>query len=148
MKRTKSPLFRLLALCLILGCVLPVTALAMPPQTAMPQSSVYLRPCSAFVTDLGNYQFKVTYTIAANQTMDKLGAATVIIYESEDKTDWFPIQAFTYADHPSMVGSNTYLYRHSVTFQGKAGKYYRANITAYAVKGSDTERSTFYLYWP
>lgn len=73
--------------------------------------------------------------------MDDIGTLTIILYESSTGTgSWTCVKTFKHATYTNMLGHNKMRYGSHVSYQGVAGRYYKAYVTIWAGKdgGGDT----------
>ena len=70
-----------------------------------------------------------------NPRMDKIGTDTIYLYESIDNKTFYCVKIFEADDYPNMMTTNVIsYYKTAVTYQGIAGRYYRACVYCYAEK--------------
>lgn len=71
--------------------------------------------------------------------MTSIGASCIKIYTSDGTL----VKTFWSAYNPSMLGSNTYSYTGSVSYDGVDGTTYYAEITGYASYGGGSGTETY-----
>ncbi len=127
-KYRKTPLFRLMAVMLILSLTLPVAAAAATVETVQPRASDYLNSYNAYIYPAGNGLVQTWFTVTGTGTLEALGALTIQIYESTDNVNWNWVTAFNHKYNPDMMGYNKFYHSGHVDYQGVAGRYYKAYV--------------------
>ena len=135
--KTLSRSFRILAFALALLLLVPTGARA----EAQPRASNYLSTYSGYVSAAGNGLIHVRFRVEGTGIMDSVGVKSISIYESTDNSSWTWKATFNSSSTSGMVSGGTVAYSSSVSYQGVAGRYYRAYICVYASKngGSDSD---------
>lgn len=120
--------------------MVPVTANAATVEPVMPMASDYLSVYNSYVCAMGNGRVEVWFDIMGTGGMDHIGALSIKLYESSDNTNWTWIKTFSYKDYPTMLAEDDFCHCSYVSYQGTAGKYYRAYVCLWAGKdgGGDT----------
>lgn len=138
MNRTKT-LLRLAALCLILALAVPAQA-ATQPDAAAPCVSGYISTCSCSTSAAGLGIAQVYFSICGTDTMDKLGARSIDLYESTDGNTWHLVENYTSSDTSWLMGYGKSSYSAHVSYGGVVGRYYKAYVSFYAedTTGSDS----------
>lgn len=142
MKRT-SVLFRVLSFILVV-MMLPTCVSAAAATTAQPRASYYIDSYQAYVYTAGSGKVQVWFDVTGVTYMDELGALSIRLYESTDKTTWTRVKTFLHEDYSSMLSQDDISHMSSVTFQGVAGRYYKAYVCIWA--GKDGGGDTRYLW--
>lgn len=142
--RRKSILIRLVATIIIIAAVFPMGASAAVRNAAQPYASAYLSSYSAYVYLPGNGEVQVYFDVEGTRTMDELGALTIEIWESTDKTNWTWVKSFTHDSTSDMLGYNDFYYSSHVTYQGVKGRYYKAYVCVWAGKDGDGDTRYFW----
>ena len=140
---TKTNCIPKLLLTFILTCglfVMPINAYEI-----IPYSSDYLNSYAAYLTAPGNGEINVGVFVTGVDTMDKIGADTIRIYESTDSgRTWNWDGTYFSFDYPEMLGSGDYYNEVPITHPGTPGNQYYAVVTVYAGDhtGHDTGKYT------
>lgn len=132
--RRKKLLVKLVALCLILVMAVPTYAGAAVIEPVSPLGSHYIASYQAYVYPAGGGEIRVYFSITGVTYMNSIGSQTVQIYESTDNSTWQFVHAFTYYNNPGMLGYGDYYHSGYVTYQGVAGRYYKAFVRFWAGK--------------
>ncbi len=133
------------ALCLVLVLVLPVQAVATKPNDpVMPCASYYLSAYQTYVCPIGSGKIEVWFDVVGVGTQDELGTLSILVYESSDNENWTWKRSFLHEDYDNMIAYNTNNHMSCVTYQGTAGKYYKAYVGIWG--GSDGSGDTRYLW--
>lgn len=140
----KVALVRMISLLLVMAIVLPMTV-----STAVePRASAYLDNYNAYVYLPGDGEVRVYFNVQGTTVLDELGALTIQIYEcstnSSNINDWTWKKTFKHDTTAGMLCYNDYFYGSSVTYQGTAGKYYRAYVCIWGGKDGDGDTRYFW----
>ena len=136
----KHAFFRTIAFLLVIVLVVPMGVSA----SAQPRASYYLSSYNAYVYLPGNGEVRVYFNVQGTDDMDELGALSIYIYESTDGTNWTWKDTFKHNTTPGMLGYNDYLYASHVTYNGVAGRYYKAYVCVWAGKDGDGDTRYFW----
>lgn len=131
---------QIVAFILVLILVVPVSAATVPD--AAPCASTYFNSYSANISSQGSSAFRVSFTVWAKRTMDKLGADSITIYRSMDGSNWSNMG--TVSGLAGMTDEDTFYYNSYLDFSGDAGVYYQAKVGIIAEKDGGSE--TRYLF--
>lgn len=130
--RKKSALVRCVAMMLVVIFVVPMGVRAATGDTAQPYASSYLNSYNAYVYPAGSGQIQVWFTVKGTDYMDELGSLSIKIYEcstnSSDYDDWTWKKTFKHDTTSGMLSYNDYYHSGHVTYQGVAGRYYKAYV--------------------
>lgn len=66
--------------------------------------------------------------------MDEIGTLSIKLYESSDNTNWTRVKTFLHEDYSTMLTYDDYFHCSCVSYQGTAGKYYKAYVCIWAGK--------------
>ena len=146
MKKSTRIFIKFAAFLLSLVLVLPLQAQAALPETVEPQANQYISNTSCQLQAKGNGKLNNGFSIQTYSVMKKLGVQTIVLYESTDNVEYFPVRVYYSSDYSGMMGSNTYWHSYSLTYSGVARRYYRASFvftvqTNSGVKSTITEWS-------
>lgn len=145
----KSMLLRLLAILMIIALVLPIGASAAVSETAQPYSSAYLSSYNAYVYLPGGNEVRVYFNVEGTGYMDEIGALTIELHESTDGSNWSWVTSFTHDSTPGMLSYNDDFHSSYVSYNGVAGRYYKAYVCVWAGKnGSGNSRYFWTLKKP
>ena len=109
--------------------------------SAAEQASYYLSSYTATLIADGNGEITVLVDVGATGRMTEIGASEIHIYESTTRTGLYEcVESYYAEDYPEMLGSGTDYYDTPITYEGIAGRYYKAAVVFYAANssGSDT----------
>lgn len=137
MKRVKSRLLRVFALCLALILVLPVTVSATEDEMVMPYASYYLDAYNTYICDLGYGQIQIWYEVAGTGYMDEIGVLSIELYEvnSDGSLTW--VKTFHHEDYSTMLFyDDDYIYTYT-PYQGSSSKTYKAYVCIWAGKNGN-----------
>ena len=72
--------------------------------------------------------------------MDEIGVLSIKLYESTDNSTWTRVKTYSYENYSSMLAYDDYVHSSCVSYQGVAGRYYKAYVCIWAGKngGGDT----------
>lgn len=140
MLKRYSIYLRLIAICLVLSLVIPINANATTVESVEPRASYYLDSYQAYVYPAGNGQIQVWFNVTADDYMDDLGALWIEVYESSDNSTWTYKKTYMHYDYTGLLDQDDYYHSGHITYQGVAGKYYKAYVCMWAGKdgGGDT----------
>lgn len=132
-------IIRLLSITLILVISLSSVACASYEEDFTPYTNAYIESMTGALSKSGDTLY-VTFTVQGTRSMTSIGASCVKIYTSGgtlEKTFWS-------AYNPSMLGSNTYTYTSTLSYDdGVDGTTYYAVITGYASYGGGSGTETY-----
>ena len=111
--------------------------------SATNRSSAYLSSYTATLKALEGGDIAVVVNVRGAGTMDEIGAAEIHIYESTDNVGFDWVESYYSEDCPEMLGSGTFYYDSPVTYEGTAGRYYKATVCFYAAKGSGSDTAWY-----
>ena len=142
--------YRNKAIVRMITCVLIVTMIVPMGVSAevQPRASDYLSAYNAYVYLPGDGEVRVYFNVQGTTVLDELGALTIQIYEcstnSSNINDWTWKKTFKHDTTTGMLCYNDYFYGSSVTYQGTAGKYYRAYVCIWGGKDGDGDTRYFW----
>ncbi len=147
MKHRKSGLTRVIALMLVCALALPClvsAASAAPAQTAQPYGSIYLSAYNSYICPMGGGKLEIWFTVVGTGEMDELGTLSILLYESTDKENWTWKKTFLHDSWASMLSYNDGFHSDYVSYQGVAGRYYKAYVCVWAGKDGDGDTRYFW----
>lgn len=143
-KKSTSIAVRVIALLLVLCMSVPVCANAATVETVQPRASAYLDNYGAYVYLPGNGEVQVYFNVTGTGYMDELGALSIAIYESRDGVTWTWKETFKHHLTSGMLSYNDYYHSGHVTYNGVAGRYYKAYVCIWG--GKDGQGDTRYFW--
>ena len=141
LKNKKMTALRVLALVLVIAITLP---LAVGAETIQPRASYYLSSYSAYVYPAGSGKVQVWFTVNGTGYIDELGVMRITLYESTNNSSWSWVKTFTSTGTPSLMSYNDNYHSGHVTYQGVAGRYYKAYV---CVWGGDNGAGDNRYFW-
>lgn len=136
MKYTNNVFIKITALCLVLILATPITVNAADNNDIMPYASYYLDAYNTYICTMGSGKLQIWYEVAATGYMDEIGTLRIMLYESSDNSTWTWVKTFTHENYSSMLAYNDNYHCSYVSYQGTAGKYYKAYVCIWAGKNS------------
>lgn len=137
MKRFTQCVCVILIMAMLLA--IPVSA----AENAIQRSSDYFAKYSVYIWKTSGTEFEIWFDVTGVQTMDELGAKSIKLQRSTDKTNWTTVKTYSMDDYPQMVKENSLCTVDCVTYDDYSSDYYyRAVIVLYAKLGSGTGEAT------
>ena len=140
----KSFLIRMIAIVMALVFIMPVSAAATVPETAQPYASSYLSGYGAYVYLPGTGEVRVYFNVEGTRYMDELGVLFIDIYESEDQTSWKCVKTFNHYSTSGMLSYNDDYHSGYVSYNGIAGRYYKAYVCVWGGKDGQGDARYFW----
>lgn len=140
----KSIMIRLMALLMVIVLMVPVCASAAAPETVQPYASAYLDNYSAYVYLPGNGEVRVYFDVQGTGTMDELGVLTIEIWESTNGSTWTWKESFTHDTTSGMLSYNDNFHSGHVSYNGVAGRYYKAYVCVWGGKNGNGDTRYFW----
>ncbi len=131
---------RLLSFVLIMALIAPISTAA----TAQPRASLYLDNYNAYVYLPGDGEVRVYFNVEGTDDMDELGALTIEIWESTNNSDWYWVESFTHDGTSGMLSYNDDYHSGYVSYDGVAGRYYKAYVCIWGGKDGDGDTRYFW----
>ncbi len=140
MKSTRSYFLKVIALCLVFVLSVPITAHAVKATSIMPYASYYLDTYNTYICAMGSGEIQIWYEVMGINDMDNIGVLSIILYESSDNKTWTRVKTFSHENYSSMLAKDDWYHCSYVSYNGTAGKYYKAYVCIWAGKneGGDT----------
>lgn len=135
---------KLIAVCLIISLVFPIPVSATTIDTAQPYASRYLTAYNTYICDMGSGNIQIWYEIMGTGDMDEIGVLSIKLYESSDNTNWTRVKTYSHENYSSMLAYDDWSHISYVSYQGTAGKYYKAYVCIWA--GKDGSGDTRYMW--
>lgn len=135
---------RTLILILILSLTLPCYVSAATIETAQPYASNYLTSYNTYICDMGNGNIQIWFRVMGTGDMDEIGTLSILLYESSDNSNWTRVKTYTHENYSSMLAYDDWFHSSYVSYQGTAGKYYKAYVCIWA--GKNGSGDTRYMW--
>lgn len=146
--KKKSFVVRFVAMFIIIALMVPMIASAAVHETAQPYASAYLDGYGAYVSLSGGGKIRVYFNVSGTGYMDEIGALSIEIYEcstnSSDLDDWEWKDTFLHDSTSGMLSYNDDYHSGYVTYNGTAGKYYKAYVCIWAGENDDGDTRYFW----
>lgn len=139
-----SRMMRVLALILALVLIIPSNVTAAEVGTVQPYASNYLDSYNTYVCAMGNGKLQIWFTVVGDTVMDEIGTLKIMLYESSDNQTWTWKKTYLHEDYSSMLRYNNYVHSSYVSYNGTAGKYYKAYVCIWA--GKNGSGDTRYMW--
>lgn len=134
-------LIKVLALCMIISLIFPISVSAATVETAQPYASRYLSAYNTYICRVGTGgQIQVWFDVMGTGTMDEIGVLSIELYEvSSDGTETW-LKTFRHESNSSMLIEDDWYHCSYVSYQGSSSKTYKAYVCIWAGKngGGDT----------
>ena len=140
----KSIWIRIIALCLVVSLMVPGYASAVAIDEVQPYASNYLDMYNAYVCAMGSGKIQIWFTVVGDTTMDEIGTLKIMLYESSDNKNWTWKKTYLHENYASMLAEDTYVHSSYVSYNGTAGKYYKAYVSIWA--GKNGSGDTRYMW--
>lgn len=124
---------------LVLVLVFLLSMCVVPASAAEDRASKLIENCTSSVKQKSNGDLKISFTVTANGTVDKLGATFINLY-----CDGSIVATFSSSDYSTMMGSNTDIFTGSVTYSDPEPGVYYAYVRGYAKDGSSSDTANCY----
>lgn len=146
MKYQKAFWIRLLAVTLVLSLMIPLGANAATIESVQPRASDYLDSFNTYICAMGSGKLQIWYTVVGDTDMDEIGVLSIKLYESTDQTNWTRVKTYSHENYSSMLAEDDFFHSSYVTYNGTAGKYYKAYVCIWA--GKNGSGDTRYMWTP
>ena len=144
MKHKHSPLFLAVLICLIISMMLPCTTYAATSNTVAPYASNYLTSYNTYICAVGSGDIQIWFEVMGTGKMDELGTLSIVLYESTNNSTWTHVKTYLHENYSSMLLENDYWHMDCVTYDGIAGRYYKAYVCLWA--GKNGSGDTRYMW--
>ena len=135
-----NTVIRIITFLVVIALIIPMDASAL----VQPRASDYLSSYNAYVYLPGTGEVRVYFNVEGTNYMDELGALSISIYESTDGTNWTWKKTFTHDSTSGMLSYNDDYHSGYVSYNGVAGRYYKAYVCIWG--GKDGNGDTRYFY--
>lgn len=129
----------ILSLILLFGCFVPIKA-----EASEARASYYLSSYQAYVYPAGNGEIQVWFSVTGVTYMDEIGALSIHIYESSDNSTWTYKTTYRHSNYSEMLETDDIFHSGHISYQGTAGKYYKAYVCIWAGKDGDGDTRYFW----
>ena len=144
MKKCKAKYLKIVTMILVFVMLLTPGFNALAAETDQTRASDYIRKSTASITAKGNGKMEISLRLTATAVMGQLGVSSMIVYESTDQTNWSTVGYYTYNTHANLIAYNTSNFAATLTQNGVAGRYYKAQVCFWA--GNGTDGSSRYIW--
>lgn len=135
---------RTLILILVLSLILPCYVSAATIETVQPYASNYLTSYNTYICDMGSGNLQIWFRVMGTGDMDEIGVLSIRLYESTDNINWTRVKTYSHENYSSMLAENDFYHSSYVSYQGVAGRYYKAYVCIWA--GKDGNGDTRYMW--
>lgn len=142
--KEKTAFVRLVAMILVVVLFLPIGVRAAEAEIVQPYASSYLDSYGAYVYAAGNSVVRVYFHAYGVGYVDELGALSIKIYESKDNSTWTWKETFMHDSTSGMLSYNDDYHSGYVSYNGVAGRYYKAYVCIWG--GEDGDGDTRYFW--
>ena len=125
-------------ICVLVVISLFLTTSAFAMEATDQRSSSFFAGYSVYLHKTSNSQFQAWFEVTAVGGMQKLGASTIKVQRSTDKSSWTTVATYKMEDYSNMIDSNTSYHDGYVTYTYTSGYYYRAYVELYAKNSNGT----------
>jgi len=108
------------------------------------RASDYLSSYNTYVCAMGSGKLQVWYTVVGMTDMDEIGVLSIKLYESSDQTNWTRVKTYSHENYSSMLAEDDWVHSSYVSYNGTAGKYYKAYVCIWA--GKNGSGDTRYMW--
>lgn len=121
-------LIRVVCFIITISVLLVMPVLAEESST---YSSIFFASYDSFIRPSGN-TLNIWFDVVGNGSMEEIGAQSILLERSSNRTDWTTIRVFYPEDYPQMIYTNTGFAYDYVSCNVTGGYFYRAYVTFYA----------------
>lgn len=137
MKHTTKVFLRVISICLVIALTVPLSVSAAQSEPIMPLASYYLDAYNTYICDMGNGRIEIWYEVMGTGDMDEIGVLSIRLYESSDNINWTRVKTYSHENYSSMLAYDDWSHISYVSYQGTAGKYYKAYVCIWAGKNGN-----------
>ena len=142
--KKNTVLIRIIALALFFVLVTPQTAFAASEELVHPRASAYLTSYNTYICAMGSGDLQIWYTVVGDTDMDEIGVLSVVLYESTNQTNWTHVKTYSHENYSSMLIEDDWAHSSYVSYDGIAGRYYKALVCIWA--GKNGSGDTRYMW--
>ena len=137
---------KIIAVLLVFSLIAPVSVGAEGITNIQPRASDYLNSYNTYICAMGNGKLEIWYTVVGTNDMDEIGVLSIILYESTNQTSWTRVKTYSHENYSSMLAEDDFVHSSYVSYNGTAGKYYKAYVCIWA--GKNGSGDTRYMWTP
>ncbi len=145
-KGNRAILIKLIAVVLVLSLMTPMYASAASIEGVQPRASDYLNSYNTYICTMGSGKLEIWYSVVGVGDMDEIGVLSIKLYESTDKTNWTRVKTYSHENYSTMLLEDDFFHSSYVSYNGTAGKYYKAYVCIWA--GKNGSGDTRYMWTP
>ncbi len=146
MKHTTKVFLRVISICLVIALTVPLSVSAAQSEPIMPLASYYLDAYNTYICDMGNGRLEIWFDVMGTGDMDEIGVLSIKLYESSDNTNWTRVKTYSHENYSSMLAYDDWSHISYVSYQGTAGKYYKAYVCIWAGKNGSGDTRYMWSY--
>lgn len=135
---------KIIALILVFTIMSPLYVSAAETEKMQTRASDYLSSYNTYVCAMGSGKLQVWYTVVGMTDMDEIGVLSIKLYESSDQTNWTRVKTYSHENYSSMLAEDDWVHSSYVSYNGTAGKYYKAYVCIWA--GKNGSGDTRYMW--
>ena len=135
---------RIIAILTVVALLIPTGMTAHATEVAQPRASDYLNSYGAYVYPEGKGKVSVYFNVVGIGYMDELGALCIEIHESKNGTTWDWVETFSFYSTAGMLSYNDNFHSSHVTYNGVAGRYYKAYVCIWGGKNGQGDTRYFW----
>lgn len=135
---------RLIAVFLAFVLIMPIGVQAATPESVVPCASYYLDAYNTYICAMGSGKIQIWYEVMGTGDMDEIGVLKIMLYESSDNVNWTWKKTFLHESYSSMLAEDDFYHSSYVSYNGTAGKYYKAYVCIWA--GKNGSGDTRYMW--
>lgn len=140
MKRIRSAIIKIAALCLALLLAAPIPAKAAQQEPAMPCASQYISSYSTYICRVGNQgEIQIWFDVVGTSTLDEIGVHTIKLYEVSSDGRLILVKLFSYIDCDTLFIYNSRSYTSYVSYMGSVDKTYKAYVCFWGSKDGNSD---------
>lgn len=144
MKHTTKVFLRVISICLVMALTVPLPVSAAQSNPIMPLASYYLDSYNTYICNMGNGRIEIWFDVMGTGIMDEIGVLSIKLYESSDNSTWTRVKTYSHENYSTMLTTDDYYHCSYVSYQGIAGKYYKAYVCIWA--GKNGSGDTRYMW--
>ena len=111
--------------------------MAATAEAIQPYASNYLTAYNTYICDMGGGEIQIWYEVMGTGDMDEIGVLSIILLESSDNTNWTRVKTFSHENYDTMLAYDDWYHASYVSYQGIAGRYYKAYVCIWAGKNGN-----------
>ena len=144
MIQNRRTIRRIVALLLVCIMMVPNVVNAASLDAVQPRASAYLTSYNTYICAMGSGKLQIWYTVVGDDDMDEIGVLSIKLYESSDNTNWTRVKTYSHKNYNTMLIEDDWAHSSYVSYNGTAGKYYKAYVCIWA--GKNGSGDTRYMW--